>query len=45
MTRTAALPYGRRECIQISLLVAWVMGAVITAFLYRLGRWKSKAIK
>lgn len=45
LTRTPSLPFGRCECIQISLLVTWVMGAVITAIFYRAGKWKNKAIK
>jgi len=44
-TRSEALPIGRSECIQISLLCTWVMGAVITFFFYRLGKWKNKAIR
>lgn len=44
LTRSDALPMGRKECIQISLLIAWVMGAVLTALFYRLGKWKNKAI-
>ncbi len=45
MTRTPELPYGIKECIQISLLVSWVMGAVLTVIFYRIGKWKTKAIK
>ena len=45
LTRTEALPYGRKECIQISLLCSWVLGAVLTAIFYRIGKWKNKAIK
>jgi putative MATE family efflux protein len=45
LTRTAELPYGRQECIQISLLASWVIGAVLTAIFYRFGKWKTKAIK
>ena len=45
LTRTAELPYGRQECIQISLLASWVIGAVLTAIFYRFGKWKSKAIQ
>ena len=45
LTRTPELPTGRFECIQISLLITWIMGAVITFFFYRLGRWKRKALK
>lgn len=45
LTRTQLLPYGRSECIQISLLLSWLIGAVLTALFYRMGRWKNKAIK
>ncbi|MBO5273748.1 MAG: MATE family efflux transporter [Clostridia bacterium] len=45
LTRTAELPYGRSECIQISLLCSWVLGAVLTFFFYKLGRWKKKALR
>ncbi len=45
LTRTPQLPFGRCECIQISLLVSWVTGAVLTAIFYRIGKWKNKAIK
>ena len=44
LTRTADLPYGQKECIQISLLCSWVLGAVITAIFYKIGKWKDKAI-
>lgn len=44
LTRTPQLPNGIKECIQISLLVTWVMGAVLTAIFYRMGNWKTKAI-
>ena len=44
LTRTPELPFGRSECIQISLLVSWVMGAVLTACFYRIGKWKKKAL-
>ena len=44
LTRTDALPYGRSECIYISLLLSWLMGALITTFFYKRGKWKSKAI-
>ncbi|MDE7275832.1 MAG: MATE family efflux transporter, partial [Lachnospiraceae bacterium] len=44
LTRTAELPYGRQECIFISLLVSWLLGALITFFFYRHGKWKDKAV-
>lgn len=45
LTRSPELPFGRCECIQISLLSTWVLGAVITTIFYRIGKWKTKAIK
>lgn len=45
LTRTPELPFGHKECIQISLLISWVMGAVITSIFYKAGKWKNKAIK
>ncbi|MBQ3124482.1 MAG: MATE family efflux transporter [Clostridia bacterium] len=44
LTRTPELPVGRCECIQISLLMTWVIGAILTAIFYRIGKWKTKAI-
>lgn len=45
LTRTPEMPQGSYTCIWISLLCSWVLGAVITAFCYRLGRWKKKALQ
>ncbi len=44
LTRTHELPVGRFECIQVSLLLSWVLGAVLTVVFYRIGKWKKKAI-
>ena len=44
VTRSAELPNGRQECIFISLLCSWVIGAVITFGFYKRGKWKDKAI-
>ncbi len=44
LTRTPELPFGRSECIQISLLTSWVLGAVLTTIFYMRGKWKNKAI-
>ena len=44
LTRTPELPTGRQECIFISLLCSWVMGAVITTFFYLRGKWKKKVM-
>ncbi len=44
LTRTPQLPTGRQECIFISLLCSWVMGALITTFFYLRGKWKTKML-
>ncbi|MCI5648609.1 MAG: MATE family efflux transporter [Fusicatenibacter sp.] len=44
LTRTAELPHGRYECLWISLLTSWVLGALITFIFYRRGKWKNKAL-
>ncbi len=41
-TRSADYPTGRPESTFISLLVSWVLGAVITAIVYRFGAWRKK---
>lgn len=43
-TRTPELPVGRFECIHISLLITWILGAVLTFAFYARGKWKTKAI-
>lgn len=44
LTRTPELPNGRQECVFLSLLTSWLIGAMITYFFYRRGKWKTKAI-
>lgn len=44
LTRSAEFPNGRQECIFISLLCSWVIGAVVTAIFYLRGKWKKKAL-
>ncbi len=45
LTRTPELPFGIQECIQISLVSSWVIGAILTFIFYNIGKWKSKAIQ
>ena len=45
LTVTESLPHGRKECIQISLLCSWLVGAGLTAIFFSRGKWKNKAIK
>lgn len=44
LTRTPELPNGRYECIFVSLLTTWVLGALITTFFYRRGKWAKKGL-
>jgi len=45
LTRTPELPYGRFECICVSLLCSWIMGMLLNVYFYRKGKWKTRAIK
>ncbi|MGI6200853.1 MAG: MATE family efflux transporter [Christensenellales bacterium] len=44
LTRSEISPNGAPESLFISLLVSWVLGAVITAFCYKRGKWRTKGI-
>ena len=44
LTKSAEFPNGRQECIFISLLCSWLLGALITAICYLKGNWKKKAL-
>ena len=40
LTRSPEYPNGRPESVFISLLVSWVLGALITVVFYLKGKWK-----
>ena len=40
LTRSEAQPVGTPDSIFISLLISWVMGAVLTTVFYRRGKWR-----
>ena len=44
LTRTPENPTGSYLCLFVSLLISWVMGAIITTFFYLKGNWKKKAL-
>ena len=44
LTRTPEMPTGSYQCIFISLLVSWLMGALITYIAYHRRRWKHRAM-
>lgn len=43
-TRSEAQPNGTPDALFISLLVAWISGAVITSIFYKRGKWKKKSV-
>lgn len=45
VSRSAAFPQGKREYIYLSLVISWIIGALITILFYKRGKWKTKAIK
>ena len=45
LTRSEMYPQGRKECLYISLLITWVLGALITTVFYKKGKWRKMAVK
>ena len=43
-TKSADLPQGRCEMLFVSLLVSWLAGCILTLVVYRMGRWKGRAV-
>ena len=44
LTKTPELPQGDCSMMYVSLLINWMIGAALTFAMYRLGRWKNKAV-
>ena len=44
LTKSAANPDGRPECLFASLLISWVLGALLTGIFYKRGKWKKEAL-
>ena len=44
LTRTPELPKGRSDMIYWSLMLSWLIGAVIHIIVYKRGKWKGKAV-
>lgn len=42
-TRSEELPVGSPDSLYISLLISWIIGAVVTYLCYHFGKWKKKA--
>lgn len=45
LTKSAEFPNGRQECVFISLLCSWIIGALVTSIFYARGKWKKKALR
>lgn len=43
LTRSAEYPHGRPESLFASLLVAWLMGALINTVAFKRGKWRRKS--
>ncbi len=43
-TKSSAMPSGSPDAIYASLLISWVLGAVLTVIVYRMGRWREKGL-
>lgn len=44
LTKSAAYPQGKQECIFLSLLISWIVGAIINIVCYKKGKWREKAV-
>ena len=44
LTKTPELPDGSPDSIYASLLISWVLGAVLSIIVYRMGRWREKGM-
>ena len=44
LTRNEARPHGEPYALFLSMLISWIAGALITVLVFRLGRWKKRAL-
>lgn len=44
MTRSAEHPQGLFSMMFVSMLISWIIGSLMTLAVYRIGRWKKKAL-
>ena len=45
LTRTADYPNGQPKALFLSLLISWTLGAVMSMFAYRKGKWKTTMVE
>ena len=44
LSKSVENPQGRPECLFLSLLISWVLGAILTAIFYGRGKWRKNAL-
>lgn len=44
LSRSPEYPIGRCDMIYVSLLIAWIIGAILTLIFYKRGKWRGKSI-
>ncbi|WP_024867143.1 MATE family efflux transporter [Butyrivibrio sp. FCS014] len=44
LSRSEAYPIGNRDMIYWSLLIAWAIGAAMSIFFYKFGKWRQKGV-
>lgn len=44
LTKSAEYPKGRQECIFISLVVTWTISMLMNFVIFKIGRWKKRAL-
>ncbi|MBR2067497.1 MAG: MATE family efflux transporter [Solobacterium sp.] len=44
ITKTESLPQGKCDMMYVSLLITWLVGALVTFVMYKKGKWKEKAV-
>jgi len=44
LTKSEAYPTGRPESVFVSLLMAWVFGAIINLAFYKRGKWRKEGL-
>lgn len=44
LTKSAEYPSGHPDAVYLSMMISWVIGAILTVVYYRTGKWKQKTI-
>jgi Na+-driven multidrug efflux pump len=44
LTKSAEYPAGHPDSVYLSMMISWVIGAILSFIYYRTGKWKNKAV-